>query len=70
MKLFFEKLRYKKMLRDELKVSYGMKHAQAKRAIRNSTISEALNAFPDVLMHDSIEDTARIVYLQYFKIME
>jgi len=66
-KLFFENLQYKKMLRDELKVSYGMKHTQAKNAIRESTISEALDAFPDVLMHDSIEDTARIVYLQYFE---
>ena len=70
MKLFFEKLKYKKMLKDELKVSYGMKNAQAKRAIRKSTISKALDAFPDVLMHDSIEDTARTVYLQHFNTAE
>lgn len=67
MKLFLEKMKYKKMLRDELKVSYGMKHSQAKKAIRESTINDALNAFPEVLMHDSVEDTARIVYLQNFE---
>lgn len=59
-------MKYKRMLKDVLRVTYGMYPAQAKEAIRNSTISEALNAFPDVLMHDSVENTARIVYLKYF----
>lgn len=66
MKLFFQKMHYKKMVRDVLKVTYGMKHGQAKNAIRQSTINEALNAYPEIQMHDSVEDTARIVYLQYF----
>lgn len=66
MRLFFEKMRYKKMLRDVLKVTYGMTHGQARNAIRRSTINEALNAYPDIQLHDSIEDTARLVYMQSF----
>ncbi len=66
MRLFFEKMRYKKMLRDVLKVTYGMTHMQAKSAVRKSTVNVALKVYPEILMHDAVEDTARIVYLQYF----
>lgn len=66
MRLFFEKMKYKKMLRDVLKVTYGMTHGQAKEAIRKSTISKVLDKYPKIQMHDSIEDTARLVYMQSF----
>lgn len=66
LKLGFEKMRYKKMLRDVLKVTYGMTHGQAKEAIRKSTIRKVLDKYPQIQMHDSVEDAARIVYMQSF----
>lgn len=66
LKLVFKKMRYKKMLRDVLKVTYGMTHGQAKKAIRKSTVNGALNKYAEIQLHDSAEDTARIVYMQSF----
>lgn len=63
---FLEKIRYMKMIRDVLKVTYGMTNGQAKKAIRKSTVNGTLNKYPEIQLHDSVEDTARIVYMQNF----
>lgn len=55
---------YKEAVRQYLVKTYSIDELTAQRMIRDSYLSEALQLFPDIVLHDSVEYWGERVYME------
>lgn len=58
------KAQYRNMVINELKTTYEISSAKARKAFKDSTINKSLNQDPLMQFHDSVEYMAKLIYEQ------